>query len=115
MGPARIYPWRKMHRSRAPSIAPGTFFVAQSWADFITDMPGFDLRQAQGSFARQVRLELRQSGVLECEMGMQVGLRRFDRLMAEPQRDHGALDACMQQLHRSAVPQHMWRHPLGRQ
>ena len=37
-----------MHRSRAPSIAPGTFFVAQSWADFITDMPGFDLRQAQG-------------------------------------------------------------------
>jgi hypothetical protein len=22
-----------MHRSRAPSIAPGTFFVAQSWAD----------------------------------------------------------------------------------
>jgi transposase InsO family protein len=25
MGPARIYPWRKMRRSRAPSIAPGTF------------------------------------------------------------------------------------------
>jgi hypothetical protein len=21
MGPARIYPWRRMHRSRAPSIA----------------------------------------------------------------------------------------------
>ena len=33
MGPARIYPWRKMRRSRAPSIAPGAFFVAQSWAD----------------------------------------------------------------------------------
>jgi hypothetical protein len=48
-------------------------------------------------------------------MGMQVGLRRFDRLMAEPQRDHGAIDARLQQLHRSAVPQHMWRHPLGRQ
>src|SRR4029077_9646442 len=38
MGPARIYPWRKMHRSRAPSIAPGTFFVAQSWAGCITNM-----------------------------------------------------------------------------
>jgi predicted lipoprotein with Yx(FWY)xxD motif len=38
-----------MHRSRAPSIAPGsTFFVAQSWADSITDMPGFNLRQALG-------------------------------------------------------------------
>jgi hypothetical protein len=35
-----------MHRSRAPSIAPGTFFVAQPWADCITDMPGFNLRQA---------------------------------------------------------------------
>jgi hypothetical protein len=46
MGPARIYPWRKMHRSRAPSIAPGTFFVAQSWADCITNMAGFNLRQA---------------------------------------------------------------------
>src|ERR1039458_1348957 len=47
MGPARIYPWRKMHRSRAPSIAPGTFFVAQPWADCITNMPGVNLRQAQ--------------------------------------------------------------------
>jgi hypothetical protein len=49
MRPARIYPWRKMHRSRAPSIAPGTFFVAQSWADCITNMAGFNLRQAQVS------------------------------------------------------------------
>src|SRR5258708_5157856 len=48
MGPARIYPWRKMRRSRAPSIAPGTFFVAQSWADCITNMAGFNLRQAHG-------------------------------------------------------------------
>ena len=47
MGLAPIYPWRKMHRSRAPSIAPGTFFVAQPWADCITNMPGFNLRQAQ--------------------------------------------------------------------
>src|ERR1700676_3103192 len=41
MRPARIYPWRKMHRSRAPSIAPDTFFVAQSWADFIITTSGF--------------------------------------------------------------------------
>src|ERR1700675_2423254 len=47
MGPARIYPWRKMRRSRAPSIAPGTFVVAPSWADCITNMHGFNLRQAQ--------------------------------------------------------------------
>jgi hypothetical protein len=36
-----------MHRPRAPSIAPGTFFVAQSWAGCITNMPGLNLRQAQ--------------------------------------------------------------------
>src|SRR5260221_615981 len=36
-----------MHRYRAPSIAPGTFFVAQSWADFIINMSESNLRQAQ--------------------------------------------------------------------
>jgi hypothetical protein len=42
-----------MHRSRAPSIAPGTFFVAQPWADCITNMPGFNLRQAHEAKALQ--------------------------------------------------------------
>src|SRR5260370_41071191 len=36
-----------MHRYRAPSIAPGTFFAAQSWADFIINMSEANLRQAQ--------------------------------------------------------------------
>jgi hypothetical protein len=36
-----------MRRSRVPSIAPGTFFVAQSWADCITNMAGINLRQPQ--------------------------------------------------------------------
>ena len=54
-----------MHRFRAPSIAPGTFFVAQPWADCITNMPGFNLRQAQpiadrpGDFVFFVTLESR--------------------------------------------------------
>ena len=43
-------------------------------------------------------------------MGMQISLRRFDRLMTEPQRDDGAIDTRLQQLHRSAVPQHVRRH-----
>jgi len=38
-----------MRRSRAPSIARDTFFVAQSWADCITNMAGFNLRHAQVS------------------------------------------------------------------
>src|SRR5260370_6785907 len=36
-----------MHRYRAPSIAPGTFFIAQSCADFIINMSESNLRQAQ--------------------------------------------------------------------
>jgi hypothetical protein len=43
-----------MRRSRAPSIAPGTFFVAQSWADCITNMAGFNLRQAQPARKRVI-------------------------------------------------------------
>jgi hypothetical protein len=43
------YPWRKMRRSRAPSIAPGTFFAAQFSAGCTTNMSGFDLRKAQPS------------------------------------------------------------------
>ena len=36
-----------MHRSRAPLIAPDTFFAAQFSAGYTTNMSGFDLRQAQ--------------------------------------------------------------------
>lgn len=45
-------------------------------------------------------------------MGVQVGLRRLDRFVTEPQRDHGAVDARLQQLHRRTVPQDVRRHPL---
>ena len=47
-----------MHRSRAPSIAPGTFFVAQSWADCITNMAGFNLRNAQRPFLERNKDQL---------------------------------------------------------
>ncbi len=44
---------------------------------------------------------------------MEIGLCRFEQFMAKPQRDHGAIDAGLQQLHRSAVPQHVWRRPAS--
>src|SRR5712675_2315377 len=43
----RIYPWRRIRRSRAPSSGPGTFFAAQFSAGCTTNISGFDLRQAQ--------------------------------------------------------------------
>src|SRR5260221_4898754 len=44
---ARIYPWRRTRRSRAPSNGPEAFFVAQFSAGYTTNMFGFDLRQGQ--------------------------------------------------------------------
>ena len=41
-----------MHRSRAPLRGQGIFFAAQFSAGYITNMPAFDLRQAQALTAR---------------------------------------------------------------
>src|SRR6266481_1497641 len=52
---ARIYPWRRTRRFRAPSNGPEAFFVAQFSAGYTTNMFGFDLRQGQprgADFAR---------------------------------------------------------------
>jgi len=46
------------------------------------------------------------------KVGMHVDLRRFDRLMPEPECDHGLIDAILKQLHRGAVPQDMRAHSL---
>src|SRR5712671_6906940 len=44
---ARIYPWRRTRRSRAPSNGPDAFFVAQFSAGYTTNMFGFNLRQGR--------------------------------------------------------------------
>jgi hypothetical protein len=44
MGLARIYPWRKMHRSHVPPRQRDAFCAARSWVDCITNMLGLDLR-----------------------------------------------------------------------
>src|SRR5450756_424585 len=45
---ARTYRWVRMHRHHAVFTEPGIFFAVRSWADCITNMFGFDLRQAHG-------------------------------------------------------------------
>src|SRR5258707_4570888 len=47
MRSVRIYPWRRIRQSRAPSSGPGTFFAAKFSAGCTTNISGFDLRQAQ--------------------------------------------------------------------
>jgi transposase InsO family protein len=44
---ARTYRWTRMRPYRARSREQGVFFVFQSWAGCITNMFGFDARQAQ--------------------------------------------------------------------
>src|SRR3981081_1319624 len=51
MRPARIYPWRRMRRFRAASSGLDKFFAAQFSVGYITNMSGFDLRQAQDIFS----------------------------------------------------------------
>src|SRR5260370_14982510 len=53
---ARIYPWRRTRRSRAPSNGPEAFFVARFSAGYTTNMFGFDLRQGQVSFVEKGRM-----------------------------------------------------------
>jgi hypothetical protein len=52
---ARIYPWRRTRRSRAPSNGPDAYFVAQFSAGYTTNMFGFDLRQGQPTEAALLR------------------------------------------------------------
>jgi hypothetical protein len=74
-----------MHRYRAPSIAPGTFFVAQSWADFIINMSEPNLRQAQPSWApsssthlsrRPMPLEIRSGRTASTSTSFRISERR---------------------------------------
>jgi hypothetical protein len=45
--------------------------------------------------------------------GVKVNLRCVHSLMAKPQRDDGTINAALQQVHRGAVSQDVWRDALG--
>ena len=51
-----------------------------------------------------------QRGFLELHIGLQINGRRLDELVAQPERDHGTVDAVVKQVHRQRVPQHVGRH-----
>ena len=59
-----------------------------------------------------MRLELGERGGLERDMRMEIGLRRMDRLLPEPKRDHRQVDTCPEQFHRGGVPKDVRRYPL---
>ena len=46
---------------------------------------------------------------------MEIDLGRLNALVAEPQCDHGSINARLQEPHRCGVPQHVRRDPLGAQ
>ena len=54
----------------------------------------------------------RQRCLLHLQVRVQIDLRRFDRLVPKPQRDHGAVDAVLQEVHGGRVPKDVGRYPL---
>lgn len=66
------------------------------------------------------RLAVQRLGAGECsffdrEVGVEVHLRGFDLLVSESQRDHGGVDAGLQEPHRGGVAQDVRRDRLGGQ
>ncbi len=58
------------------------------------------------------RFDLVESRLLDVEIRVEIDLRRLDRLVTEPQRDHAALHTRLQQFHGRRVAQHVRRHTL---
>src|SRR5260370_38103825 len=59
---ARIYPWRRTRRSRAPSNGSEAFFVTQFSAGYTINMFGFDLRQGQVKCLAQLLVRVLAAG-----------------------------------------------------
>ncbi len=49
----------------------------------------------------------REGSLFDRHVGVDVGLGRADVCVAEPEGDHGAVDAGVQQRHRAAVSEHV--------
>ena len=46
--------------------------------------------------------------LLQLKVSIQIDLCGLDRLMTEPERNHGLLDTLLQQIHCCRVSEHMW-------
>ena len=60
-----------------------------------------------------VWFDLLESGLLDVEIRIEIDLCCLDRLVAEPQRDHAAFGACLQQFHGHGVAQHVRAAPAA--
>ena len=55
-------------------------------------------------------LRLRQRLLFEFKIGVEIQLRCFHGFMTEPQSNHRAIHAMLQQLHGGAVAENVWGH-----
>ena len=57
-----------------------------------------------------LRLDLVEGCLLDLEVGVEIDLRRLDRLVPQQQGNHDGLHTCLEQFHRRGVAQHVRRH-----
>ena len=55
---------------------------------------------------------LRQGLFFQCEVGIEIDLSGFHRLMTQPKGNHGAIHAGLEQFHSGGVPEDMWGYAL---
>lgn len=58
------------------------------------------------------RRDLVENSLLHLKVGVQIDLRGLDRLMTEPQRNHGPINTLLQEIHGGGVAKHMRAHAL---
>jgi DNA-binding NarL/FixJ family response regulator len=80
-----------MHQSRAPLRGQGVFFAAQFSAGYITNMPAFDLRQAQIPDARFAPLESRNHILLDTDEAWEQFAGEIDEFLSVPGDNSPAL------------------------
>lgn len=117
--------WHVLHHNTESSIMPraGQTSKPRRRQDRGRTVDGSRLSEAlqevqqpvAGPVASGPRVSRRGAGkgsLLELEIGGEVHLRRFDRLVPETKRDDGPVNAGLQELHRRGVAKYVGRHAL---
>jgi hypothetical protein len=107
--------------SITPSVASSIGAPRRGWGGWLVGRSELSeaLQEAQEAVPGAVaawphgpRCSTGESLLLHVEVGAEVHLGRLHGLVPEAERDDGAIDAALQELHGRGVSKHMWGHTL---